>query len=89
MTAQEQLKSVLGAKNVIDKRSVLDQYAGDMSFVSSIKPDCIVKPGNREDVEKIVKIAGKRRLPWSPLAPGRPTSAAILSRVSGGPSWSI
>ena len=61
MIEQELLVNIVGTQNVINKQAILDQYASDMSFVNAIKPDCIVKPKNSDDIEKIVKLARTNR----------------------------
>ncbi|MGD0780016.1 MAG: FAD-binding oxidoreductase [Dehalococcoidales bacterium] len=72
MIEQELLVNIVGTQNVINKQAILDQYASDMSFVSAIKPECIVKPKNRDDIEKIVKLARKTGTPLIPVSSGPP-----------------
>jgi FAD/FMN-containing dehydrogenase len=72
MIEQELLVDIVGAQNVINKPAMLDQYASDMSFVNAIKPRCIVKPKNRDDIEKIVKLARETRTPLIPVSSGPP-----------------
>ncbi len=66
------LAEIVGSGNVICKQSVLDEYSRDMSFVSAIRPSCVVKPRNADDVEKIVKLAKETLTPLVPLSSGRP-----------------
>jgi hypothetical protein len=72
MVEQKLLKNIVGSQNVINKQVILDQYASDMSFVSAIKPDCIVKPKNRDDIEKIMKLARETGTPLVPISSGPP-----------------
>jgi hypothetical protein len=72
MIEQELLVNIVGTQNVSNKQAILDQYASDMSFVSEIKPECIVKPKNRDDIEKIVKLARKTGTPLIPVSSGPP-----------------
>ncbi|MGD1117879.1 MAG: FAD-binding oxidoreductase [Dehalococcoidales bacterium] len=72
MIAQEKLTSIFGAKNVINQPATLEQYASDMSFVGATKPDFIVKPENREGVEKLVKLARETGTPLIPVSSGPP-----------------
>lgn len=72
MIEQELLVNIVGADNVIDKEVVLDQYASDISFVNSVKPYCVVKPKNIEEIEKIVKLARTTQTPLIPVSSGPP-----------------
>jgi FAD/FMN-containing dehydrogenase len=72
MIKQELLVSIVGADNVIDKQTVLEQYASDMSFVNRIKPDCIIKPKNTEEINQIVNLARKTGTPLVPVSSGPP-----------------
>jgi hypothetical protein len=72
MVEQELLINIVGADNVINQQAVLDQYASDISFVNTVQPDCIVKPKNTNEVEKIVKLARKTGTPLIPISSGPP-----------------
>ena len=72
MVKQEPLASIVGKNNVITQQETLDRYASDMSFVSTVRPDCIVKPKNTEEVEKIVKYARETSTPLIPVSSGPP-----------------
>jgi hypothetical protein len=43
-----------------------------LSFVNSIRPDCIVKLRNAADAEKIVKLARETQTPLVPISSGPP-----------------
>jgi FAD/FMN-containing dehydrogenase len=68
MIEQELLVSIVGTANVISKQEVLEQYASDMSFVNRIKPDCIVKPKNTEEIKQIIDLARKTGTPLVPVS---------------------
>ena len=72
MVKQELLANIVGKTNVITKEATLESYAGDSSFVAAIRPDCIVKPRNTADVEKLVKFARETRTPLIPVSSGAP-----------------
>ena len=72
MVQQKLLASIVGKNNVIIQQEILDRYASDMSFVTPIKPDCIIKPKNREEVEKLVKLARETGTPLIPVSSGPP-----------------
>ncbi len=92
MIAQEKLVKIVGKANVIGDREVLDSYSCDMSFVSPIRPECVVKPRNTGDVEKIVQIARETLTPLVPVSSGPPhfrgdtipgTGGAVVVDLSG------
>lgn len=68
----DELTEIVGAGNVSRKREILEAYSKDMSFVHPIKPDCVVKPGNAGDVQKIINLANDTRTPLVPLSSGPP-----------------
>lgn len=72
MIEQGLLVNVVGKQNVINKPEILDQYASDMSFTSAIKPDFIVKPSSKDDIEKIIKLARQTETPLIPISSGPP-----------------
>lgn len=72
MIPRDKLVKILGAGNVSAEKSVLDSYSGDMSFMSPVRPDYVVKPGSAEEVEKIVRLAKETRTPLVPVSSGPP-----------------
>jgi hypothetical protein len=66
------LVSTVGAANVISTEAVLDRYAGDISFVNTIRPDFIVKPKNTDEIKKIVALARQTGTPLVPVSSGPP-----------------
>ncbi len=72
MVTRERLVKIVGAKNVIDKEAVLDRYASDVSFVNKVRPHCVVKPHNTEEIKKVVKLARETRTPLVPVSSGLP-----------------
>jgi FAD/FMN-containing dehydrogenase len=92
MIAREKLVKIVGAKNVISDQAVLDEYSHDMSFMSAVRPEFVVKPGNAEDIGKIVKLAKETLTPLVPVSSGPPhfrgdtvpgTGGAIVVDLSG------
>jgi hypothetical protein len=84
MVETKMLASIVGADNVIDKQTVLDQYASDMSFVNPVRPDCIVKPESTDEVVKIVKLARETGTPLVPVSSGPPHFRGDTVPSSGG-----
>ncbi len=72
MIEREKLVEIVGPKNVIQEPATLDSYAKDMSFVSSIRPDYIVKLRSKDDAEKLVKLARETKTPLIPVSSGPP-----------------
>jgi FAD/FMN-containing dehydrogenase len=66
------LEEIVGAGNIETGPPVLERFARDISFVNSIKPRCIVRPGNTSDVEKIVVLARETGTPLVPVSSGEP-----------------
>jgi FAD/FMN-containing dehydrogenase len=72
MIEKEKLAKIVGARGVIDKPAALDEYSKDMSFVHSVRPLCIVRPGSAEEVQKLVKLANETGTPLVPVSSGPP-----------------
>ena len=72
MIKEEKLKKIVGAGNVRHEPATLEEYSKDMSFVHPIKPECVVRPRNASEVEKIVKLANETLTPLVPVSSGPP-----------------
>ena len=72
MAEKEELKKIVGAKNVFDDPKTLERYSKDESFVHPIRPRCVVKPGNLDQVQAIVKWASATLTPLIPVSSGPP-----------------
>ncbi|HEY55554.1 MAG TPA: FAD-binding oxidoreductase [Dehalococcoidia bacterium] len=72
MAGNESLVKIFGAKNVLDDAETLEEYSGDFSFVSPVRPRCVVKPKNADEVQKLVKWANDKRTPLVPVSSGSP-----------------
>ena len=66
------LSKIVGVENVSREASIIEKYAGDMSFVQAIRPDCVVKPGNAEEIFNIVNQARETETPLVPVSSGGP-----------------
>jgi FAD/FMN-containing dehydrogenase len=69
---EKELEKIVEAGNVSHREKVLQEYSSDISFVSPVKPLCVVRPGNAEEIEKIVKLANETRTPLVPVSSGPP-----------------
>jgi FAD/FMN-containing dehydrogenase len=88
----EDLSRVVGKENIELKPDVLAAFSKDSSFVSSIKPACVVKVKNLEEVQKLVKLANEAQIPLIPVSSGAPhfrgdtvpgTGGAVIVDLSG------
>ena len=66
------LVKIVGSNNVLDSPSILEEYACDMSFVPRVRPMCVVRPGNAEQVQSIVRWANETGTPLVPVSSGPP-----------------
>jgi FAD/FMN-containing dehydrogenase len=64
------LVKIVGADNVSYEQTVLDEYSRDMSFVNMVKPECIVKPKNADNVKEIITLARETSTPLVPISSG-------------------
>jgi len=72
MGKKEELIKMVGTENVFDDPKIIEEYSKDESFVHPIKPLCIVKPKNGNEVQKIVKWANETLTPLVPISSGPP-----------------
>ncbi len=72
MIEKEKLVGVVGKGGVSYEKAVLDEYSGDISFVNNIRPVCVVRPKNTDEVQKIVKLANETMTPLVPVSSGPP-----------------
>jgi hypothetical protein len=84
MIEQKLLKNIVGSQYVINKQVMLDQYASDLSFVNAIKPDCIVRPKDADEIKKIMELARKTGTPLVPISSGPPHSRGDTVPSVGG-----
>lgn len=69
---KDKLVRIVVADNVISESATLEEYSRDFSFVNSIKPECVVRPRNAGEIEKIVKLANETLTPLVPVSSGAP-----------------
>jgi len=70
MAIKEELAGILGAKNLISDAESLKPYSRDYSLSTPAMPSYIVKPKNVEQIQKVVKLANKNKLPIVPCSSG-------------------
>ncbi len=67
-----ELRSALGAENVLDDPALLRDRAHDFSTASGVRPDFIAFPRSKADVREIVGIANRHLVPLVPVSSGPP-----------------
>ena len=72
MSQKEELAAIVGAEGVLDAAEPLEAYSRDESFVRPMKPQCIARPRNAEEVQEIVKWANRTGTPLIPVSSGPP-----------------
>ena len=72
--SEKELVKIIGNRNILDRPETLHNYSRDSSFVPQKQPRCVVRPGNAEDVQAIVKWANKTGTPLVPVSSGAPHS---------------
>jgi hypothetical protein len=68
----DKLEEIVGSGNVSREQATLDQYASDFSFVNRVKPGFVARPGNPEEIQKIVQLANDTLTPLVPVSSGHP-----------------
>ncbi len=92
MIQVESIKKIVGTSNVISDEAILDEYSRDMSFTPTMRPNCVVKPRNADEVKQIVILARETLTPLVPVSSGPPhfrgdtvpgTGGTIIVDLSG------
>lgn len=66
----KELEDCVGKAGVVTDDKTLEQYSRDESWEEPRRPDWVVKAGSTDQVQKVVQLANKHRLPVVPGAPG-------------------
>jgi FAD/FMN-containing dehydrogenase len=72
MTLLQTLREIVGPHRFFEDPNSLKTYSRDYSFVHPIRPCCVVKPENVEEVQAIVKWANSTHTPLVPVSSGPP-----------------
>ena len=68
MTVKTKLRDIVGVENFSDDPEVLSTYSQDFSLAPAGVPNYVVKPKTAEEVQKVVQLANKNRLPVVPTS---------------------
>jgi FAD/FMN-containing dehydrogenase len=66
------LIKIVGDENILESPETMEEYSRDMSFVHPIRPQCVVKPKDAGEVQKLVKWANETLTPLVPVSSGAP-----------------
>jgi FAD/FMN-containing dehydrogenase len=90
MAIKEELTGILGEEGVLSDAESLRMYSRDYSLSTPSMPSYVVKPKNAAEIQGIVKLANKNRLPVVPLSSGVhfrgdtiPVQGGIIVDLSG------
>ena len=72
MIELERLKKAVGVSNVYSDELTLNEYSRDMSFVDAVRPACVIRPRNGDDIGSIVRLARETSTPLVPVSSGFP-----------------
>ena len=72
MIEKEKLVNIFGAGNVSYDQATLDAYSRDISFVTAMKPSCVVKAASADQIQNVMKLANETRTPLVPVSSGPP-----------------
>lgn len=70
MAVKEELARIVGTDNVSNDTKILEQYSSDYSLSTPVMPGYVVKPRNADEIQKIVQLANKNKLPVVPCSSG-------------------
>ena len=70
--ADAEYTKIVGPDNILTQPDQLVEYSGQSGSITSFTPDCVVRPGNAEEVQKIIARANESRTPLVPVSSGPP-----------------
>jgi FAD/FMN-containing dehydrogenase len=90
MAIKQELAGILGAENVVSDAARLKPFSRDYSLTTPAMPSYLVKPKNVEQVQRVVKLANKYKLPVVPCSSGVhfhgdtiPVQGGVIMDLSG------
>ncbi|MCW3130589.1 MAG: FAD-binding protein [Methanophagales archaeon] len=66
------LQAIVGEENATDDRAICASYSRDQHwhFVPAKNPAYVVRPGDKEEVREVLKLANKEKTPVIPYSTG-------------------
>lgn len=68
----EKIEEIVGSEHLEETEEKLEEYSKDHSFVPARTPSAVVKPGNSEEVQELIKLANTEEIPIVPVSSGSP-----------------
>lgn len=70
--AENGLTKIVDSKSILDSEEALEEYSRDNSFAPRVRPKCLVKIKNADEVQALVKWANESLTPLVPVSSGGP-----------------
>jgi FAD/FMN-containing dehydrogenase len=70
MALKDELIGIVGAENVFDDSERLKPYSRDYSLSTPVMPSYVTQPKNADEIQKIVMLANKNKIPVIPRSSG-------------------
>ena len=83
MAVEEALKKIVGSEYFFDDEEILKQYSMDYSTVSPRMPTYVVKPKDVKEIQEVVKLANKWKIPIVPCSSGVHFYGTTIPRLGG------
>ena len=83
MGIEEELKNSLGTENVSTDPQILERYSKDQSFTRPCRPDYVVYVKTVKEIQKVIKIANKYKVPVIPFSSGMNLRGATIPNQGG------
>ncbi|HMK75326.1 MAG TPA: FAD-binding oxidoreductase, partial [Thermodesulfobacteriota bacterium] len=83
MNTRDKLMEIVGVKNFSDKPEVLEKYSKDFSFLPAGAANCVVKPKDAQEIQKIIQFANEQLLPIVPVSSGVHFHGATIPKQGG------
>ncbi|MDI3546906.1 MAG: glycolate oxidase [Halanaerobiales bacterium] len=81
----DELREIVGVKNVITDREKLEAYSHDETPAEQYAhmPEVVVTPGSAEEISRIVKLANRELIPLTPRGAGSGLSGGAIPQYGG------
>ena len=84
MVIEEMLAQVISPNSIDRNQDSLDAFAKDMSLVSCVRPACVAKVKNLDEVQHLIKLARETQTPLVPVSSGPPHFRGDTVPTAGG-----
>jgi FAD/FMN-containing dehydrogenase len=77
------LAAIVGSQNVLTESATLEKYSRDQSFTPPRKPNYVVRPKTREEIQGIIGLANEQLMPLIPYSSGTDFHGAAVPNQGG------